>query len=171
MSGESSDGLTCYPGYMTICPTTPCWMGAYSSPNISSWGLSLFDFLTFDTRQAGREVETSDSRTEVYLCLVNFLVPCGPSKGIESQSIHGGLVPRYPHPTDGFPHPWILKVPFSWTSVSTDSESADTESQLYLFLKSVFLMILEGHELFITMEGLFSFSSSEFIGIHGEWQL
>lgn len=103
ISGEFSDGLTCYPGYMTICPTTACWVGAYSSPNISRWGLSLFDFLTFDTRQAGREVETSDSRTEVYLCLVNFLVPCGPSKGIESQSIHGGLVPGYPHPTDGSP--------------------------------------------------------------------
>lgn len=105
------------------------------------------------------------------LMLSQFPCALWPIQGHRIPEYSWGPGTRIPPSHRWIPHPWILKVPFSWTSVSTDSESADTDSQLYLFLKSVFLMILEGHELFIPMEGLFSFSSSEFIGIHGEWQL
>lgn len=170
MSDEFSDGLSCYPGYMTICPATPCWMGACSSPNMSSWSLSLFNFLTFDTRQAGREVEDKWFKDRGILMLSQFPGALWPTQGHRIPEYSWGTGSRIP-PSCRCQHPWILKVPSSWTSVPTDSESADMDSQLYLFLKRVFLMILEGHELFITMEGLFSFSSSEFIGKHGEWQL
>ena len=111
MLGEFSGGWSCYPGYMTVCPTTPCWMGAYSSPSISSWGLSLFDFLTFDTRQARREVEDKWFKNRGILRLSQFPCALWPTKGIESQSIHGGLVPGYPHPADASIHGYSKSPP------------------------------------------------------------
>ena len=128
------------------------------------------NFLTFDTRQAGREVEDKWFKDRGILMLSQFPGALWPTQGHRIPEYSWGTGSRIP-PSCRCQHPWILKVPSSWTSVPTDSESADMDSQLYLFLKRVFLMILEGHELFITMEGLFSFSSSEFIGKHGEWQL
>ena len=147
MSGEFSDGLSCYPGYMTVCPTTPCWMGAYISPSISSWGLSLFDFLTFDTRQAGREVEDKWFKNRGILMLSQFPCALWPTQGHRIPEYLWGTGSRIP-PSCRCQHPWILKVPSSWASVSTDSESPDMDSQLYLFLKSAFLIILECHELY-----------------------